>query len=87
MTKIKTSESQIKTIFNYLSNQIATASMVSRATGIPQKNICRYKRDLQMAGLLVEVRKGICDETGFKAWFITCDKTKFPSTTQLQISF
>ena len=34
---------QIKTIFEYLQEHIATASMISNETGIPQKNICRYK--------------------------------------------
>ncbi len=85
MPKIKTPESQIKTIFHYLSNQVATASMLSDATGIPQKNITRYKRDLEKTGLLVEVRKDICEATGFKAWYITCDKKEFPVNTQLTI--
>ena len=35
--------SQLKTIFHYLQNHIATASMVSAATGIDHKNICRYR--------------------------------------------
>ncbi|MDI5897017.1 hypothetical protein, partial [Flavobacterium yafengii] len=38
---------QEKTIFHYLKNHTATASMVSKSTGIPQKCICRYKRDLE----------------------------------------
>ncbi len=40
---------QLETIFNYLRNHVATNTMVSEATGIPQKNICRYKRDLEKA--------------------------------------
>lgn len=43
---------QLQTIFQYLENQNATASMVSDTTGIYQKNICRYKRDLEKAGRL-----------------------------------
>ena len=38
---------QLQTIFQYLQEHDATASMVSDATGVPQKNICRYKRDLE----------------------------------------
>ena len=55
--KDKDSNSQIKTIFLFLQDHIATASMVSDSTVIPQKNICRYKRDLEKAGLLWEIEK------------------------------
>ena len=85
MPKIKTKESQIKTIFNYLSNHVATASMVAEATKIPQKNITRYKRDLEHAGKLVELRKANCEVTRHKAWYITCDSSKFPVPSQLEI--
>lgn len=85
MPKIDNHQTQLKTIFNYLSKRVATASMVSAETGVPQKNICRYKRDLEQAGRLVEIRKGICKVTRFKAWYITCDESKFPRRTQLTI--
>jgi hypothetical protein len=64
---------QLKTIFEYWQNNIATASMVSHATGIPQKNICRYKRDLEKAGRLFEIKKTVCAQTGFRAWYCTCN--------------
>lgn len=54
--------------------------MVSKATGIPQKNICRYKRDLQQAGLLCEVRKGICELTKFRAYYLTTNPDLFPKS-------
>lgn len=53
-------KSQLKTIFQYLQKHVATASMVSAATGIPQKNICRFKRDLEKAGRLCEIEKKLC---------------------------
>lgn len=62
---------QLQTIFEYLNKNICTASMLSAKTGIPQKNICRYKRDLEKAGLLWEIVKTSCKETGFKAWYLT----------------
>jgi hypothetical protein len=65
---------QTVTIFEYWYNNIATASMASKATGIPQKNICRYKRDLEKAGLLFEIKKATCAHTGFRAWYITTNK-------------
>lgn len=77
--------SQLQTIFHYLKENIATASMVSDATGIPQKNICRYKRDLEQAGRLWEIEKKDCQLTGFKAWYLTTDETKAPKSPQLKL--
>jgi hypothetical protein len=69
--KDKSHATQLKTIFQYLQTHIATATMVSHATQVPQKCICRYKRDLEKSGLLWEVKKGPCKITGFKAFYIT----------------
>ena len=79
---------QLKTIFQYLQNHVATASMVADATGIYQKNICRYKRDLQKVGKLWEVTKDVCKKTGFRAWYLTTDPTKSPKQPeQLSLPF
>ena len=67
-------KTQEHTIFQYLQNHIATASMVAYATGVPQKSICRYKRDLEKRGLLFEVEKKICKISGFRAWYLTTNK-------------
>jgi hypothetical protein len=53
--------------------------MVSFATGIPQKNITRYKRDLEKAGKLFEVEKKLCKQTGFRAWYLTTNPDLFPT--------
>ncbi|MBW4359730.1 hypothetical protein [Flavobacterium taihuense] len=76
---------QLKTIFQYLQNHIATASMTAEATGIPQKSICRYKRDLEKRGLLCEVRKGFCELTKFRAWYLTTNPDLFPKSNQLKM--
>jgi DNA-binding MarR family transcriptional regulator len=70
----KNNRNQLLTIFHYLLEHIATASMISYATGIPQKNITRYKRDLEKAGLLWEIEKKICEHTGFRAWYLTTNE-------------
>lgn len=75
-------KNQEKTIFNYLKENIATASMVSDVTGVPQKNITRYKRDLELNGLLFEIEKKKCEKTGFKAWYLTTNKELFHSLIQ-----
>ena len=79
--------SQLQTIFQYLQEHIATASMVADATGIYQKNICRYKRDLEKAGRIWELEKKPCKKTGFKAWYLTTNPDKAPKnlTTQLNL--
>ena len=69
---------QLQTIFEYLQQHVATASMVARATGVPQKNFCRYKRDLEKAGRLWELKRDTCQDTGFKAWYLTTDRAKAP---------
>jgi len=76
---------QLITIFQYLKKHVATASMVADKTGIPQKNICRYKRDLELSGRLWEVEKKLCKKTGFKAWYLTTDPENAPSNNQLQL--
>lgn len=77
--------SQLKTIFLHLQENIATASMVSEATGIPQKNITRYKRDLEKVGRLWEIEKKHCKKTGFKAWYLTTNPENAPINNQLNL--
>jgi len=75
-------KNEIRTIFEYLENNVCTASMLSDATGIKQKNICRYKRDLEKAGQLCELYKTYFKTTGFKAWYISANPKLFPKSNQ-----
>ncbi len=77
--------SQRKTVFEYLQKHTATASMIEAATGIHHKNICRYKRDLELSGDLAEVERKRCIKTGFKAWYLTTNPALFP-TPLIQLS-
>lgn len=83
--KDKHFQTQLKTIFEYLKEHTATASMVTEATGVPQKSICRYKRDLEKKGLLYEIVKKHCEITGFKAWYLTTNKSLFPRSNQIRL--
>ena len=83
--KDNTRLTQLKTIFQYLQTNVATASMVAHATGIHQKNICRYKRDLEKVGLLWEVEQKLCKLTGFKAWYLTTNPDLAPSDDSIQL--
>lgn len=76
--QLKRRRTQLKTIFRYLQEHTATASMVESATGVKQKNICRYKKDLEEQGLLYEVEKKLCKVTGFRAWYLTTNPDLFP---------
>ena len=80
------SKTQFKTIFHYLQEHTATASMVSDATGIPQKCITRYKRDLENAGRLWETEKKLCKHTGFRAWYLTTNPDNAPFNNQTKLS-
>ena len=77
--KCKQFKTETKTIFNYLYLNTATAGMVCEATGIKHKNITRYKRDLEKAGLLIEVEKKTCKASGYKGWYLTTNKDLFPT--------
>lgn len=74
--------SQKETIFFYLQDNVATTRMVALATGISPRSICRYKRDLELEGLLVEVRKDYCKVTNKLVWYLTTDVEKFPVKDQ-----
>jgi DNA-binding MarR family transcriptional regulator len=62
---------QKKIVFDYLKRNTATASMVSEATGITQKNVTRYKRILEKEGFLMVLFKSKCKLTGFIASYLT----------------
>lgn len=83
--KDKDFRTQLKTIFQFLQKHVATASMVSAITGVPQKNICRYKRDLEKAGRLWEIEKKLCKKTGFMAWYLTTNPDNMPNDNQLKL--
>lgn len=84
--KDNATQNQLQTIFQYLQKHVATASIVAADTGIPQKNICRYKRDLEQAGHLWEIKKDRCRLTGFKAWYLTTDPKKAPQNATPQLT-
>jgi len=55
----------------FLLKHVATTSMAAEWTKIPQKNLCRYKREFEKAGLLWNVIWSRCPITGQMAWHIT----------------
>jgi hypothetical protein len=84
MAKILKQRTELQTIFEFLQRNIATGSMVAAQTGISHKNFTRYKKDLEKAGHLAEIKKDKCAITGFPAWYVTCDKSMFPPNNDLK---
>jgi hypothetical protein len=72
-------------IFEYLRVNVAIASMIEDATGVKQKNICRYKRNLEKSGRLWEVVKTCCKRTGCKDWYLTTNPDLAPEQSQLTV--
>lgn len=73
-----THEVQEKIVFDYLLLHVASASMVTDATGVPQKCITRYKRNYEKDGRLVQLKKDRCKITGRNVWYLTTNPKLFP---------
>jgi hypothetical protein len=71
--------------YDYLKTETATATMCALELGIPQKNICRYKRHLEKANKLWETKFDRCPVTGFEAWFLTTNPEEQIPDTQLEL--
>jgi len=67
-------KSQLQRYYEYLQNNTATNSMVEKATGIKQKNLTRYKAELEEKGSLVVVCRKACEATGFKADYLSTNE-------------
>jgi hypothetical protein len=65
---------QIEAIVQYLNKNIATGSMTTEKTGVPQKCFTRHKRALEKRGLLWVVRKGYCKVTNRRAQYVTTNR-------------
>jgi len=70
-------QTQEKTIFHFLLKNTATNTMISYATGIAQKNICRAKRNFEKEGKLQELSRGFCKITGHKAYYLSTNTALF----------
>jgi hypothetical protein len=74
-------------VYEYLQNNVATATMTATALNIYRPSLCRRKRSLEKAGLLVEVKNAYCKVTKCKAAYLTTNPEWFPQQTQLKFNF
>ncbi len=65
--KTKQFQSEKQAVLDYLHHNIATSSETATALNIWIPSMCRHKRQLEKAGLLVVVGKCSCPITGFPA--------------------
>lgn len=54
----------VQIYWSYLQDAVCTNTMASKELGMPQKNLCRFKRILEKSNLLFVVYKGKCKITG-----------------------
>jgi len=80
-----TQRSEKMTVYLYLLHTPATNQMVSIATGVPQKNICRIKRELEQSWRLWQVEHKPCEVTKHRAWYLTTDFNLRPNKNQLEL--
>ena len=71
MSKEQILSNQRRRFFALLHRETVTCSMAAETLGIPQKNLCRYKRYYEKLGVLWEVKKAFCRKTGQPACYLT----------------
>jgi len=76
---------ELKSFSEFLKSNIATATQAAVYLNIYRPNACRYKRQLEKAGHLFEVKKGICPITKFPASFLTTNRDLLPAKPQLEL--
>ena len=81
-----TGTTQRKILFEYLSEHVATCSMVAEATGLKQKNLCYYKAEYEKANLLWIVFYHPCEITGLKAQWLTTNPSLIPEVKNIQLA-
>lgn len=78
-------DKELKAVWEYLQDKVATQTQVAVALNIYRPNLCRRKRTLEKIGELAVVKKGICPITKHKAGFITTNPDLFPNDPQLKL--
>jgi hypothetical protein len=75
---MSTTQSTTERVLEFLQTNTATTAMISEATGIPQRKICRDKRKLEKAGLLWEVKNETCPIGGGIAAYLSTNPALKP---------
>jgi len=78
-------DNELWRVYEYYRHRIATATMAAVDLNIYRPSLCRRKRELEKAGLLAEVKKGICPITRHRASYLTTNPDLFPVNAQLSL--
>lgn len=78
-------ENQLERFYTYLQENTVTSTMASKALAIPQKNLTRFKRKLEIANRLWEVDYKYCEHTGHLAWYLSTNPNLKPFDNQLKM--
>lgn len=76
---------QQRRFYNYLKRHTVSCSMASKSLRIPQKCLTRYKRNLEKAGLLTQVKIARCNITGRYVWYLSTDPQAKPQNVQTKL--
>ena len=76
-------KAQMKVYFEYLKTNVASNSMVTDATGIPQKCLTRYKRTFEKQNLLCQMYRKRCKITSRMVWYLTTNQTLFKAKLKI----
>jgi hypothetical protein len=72
-SKYRNYNEELKQVREYLTKHNATATMVSVALNIYRPNLCRQKRELEDAEVLIVTHRGRCKITGCRADYLSCN--------------
>jgi len=80
-----TKDNDLQAVFDYLQSNVATATMTAIALNIYRPSLCRRKRELERAGLLMEVKKSLCKVTKCRAAYLSTNPDLFPMQSQFKM--
>lgn len=84
-SKDKHFQNQFRTVFNGFYRQPLTMMELSILTGIDRANICRYCREMRIAGKIAVVKKAVCSITKHWANKYTTNPEMFPKSNQIKL--
>lgn len=86
-SKIQKKSDEMTAFYHYLNDKVTSCTDAAVMLNIPQKNLTRYKRELEKVGKLQVVKMQRCPHTGRWVQHITTDPKKFSPSSQYQIPF
>ena len=77
--------SQLRMVCKYWKKYTASRYMVSKATGIPIQNICRFVDMLKATNSIALIRKDYCTISGELVEYLSTNTDLFPDNLQMRL--